>query len=678
MSIRSILLGFLAAAFICGVTYFNNHVIEQTFLIGNHMPLVVFGGLILFLLTVNPLLSLVSGGKWGLRGRELAVIVAMSLAVGVIPSSGFLRGFTAMVILPHHYSQKDQGWQNAELIRQTPEVLLADPSAASGDGGVVRDYISGLRTGDQSIGLGDIPWDGLDRALLFWLPLVLVLWAGLIGLALVYHQQWAHHEHLPYPIAKITDALLPDRGQRGVGAVFRDRGFQIALALVVVIHFVRFLYAQDWGLFDISLRIKLQNFVQPLNQAYRGPLYFMNFDLFFAVVGVAYFLSRDVSFSLGLGPFLWVAVNGTFIVYGTNLRGGGVFAADTFLLYGAYFGLFLMVLYTGRFFYKNVLFRAVGVRTPEKPASYAVWGMRVFLAAMTTFIVTIWMVGLEWQLAILFTLALLVVFTGMSRIIAETGLFWIQPLLFPAVLMLGLFGAQALGPEMILIMGLLGAIIIADPREAFMPYVINALKIVEQRQVSVGRSGGLLFAALLVGMMVAVPVTLFWQYNGGRPNIDDYAYTEMAPKAFKDTLQVQQRLDAQGMLEASREVSGWARLGAISPNPTSLTAFGAGVGLVLLFAFARLRFTKWPLHPVLFLTWVTWSMNIFAINFLIGCFIKTVVQKYGGEGAHKRVAPVMIGLISGELLGALLPVLVSVGYFFVTGEKLEKFNVFPG
>ncbi len=678
MSIRSILLGFLAVAFICGVSYFNNHVIEQTFLVGNHLPLVVFGGLVLFLLTVNPLLGLIGDGTWALRGRELAVIVAMSLAAAVIPGSGFLRGFTAMVILPHHYNQKEQGWQNADLLGQTPDILLADTSDSSGDPGVVSDFISGLQSGDDRIGVGDIPWAGLDTVFVFWLPLMLILWAGLIGLALVYHQQWAHHEHLPYPIAKITDALLPDRGTRGVGTVFRDRGFQVAMTLVVVIHLVRYLYAQDWGLFDINLRIQLQSFVQPLHNAYRGPLYFLNFDLFFAVIGVAYFLSRDVSFSLGLGPFLWVAVNGTFTIYGTNLRGGGVFAADTFVLYGAYFGLFLMVLYTGRFFYKNVLFRAVGVRTPERPESYAVWGMRVFLASMLTFVVSIWLIGVDWQLAVIFMVAILVVFTGMSRIIAETGLFWIQPLLYPSVLLLGLFGAQALGPEMVLILGLLGVVIIADPREAFMPYIVNALKIVEQRKVSVGRSGGLLLGALVVGLMVAVPVTLYWQYNGGRPNIDDYAYTQMAPKAFKDTLQVQQRLDAQGMLEEAREVDGWARLGALSPNATSLTAFSTGLGLVLLFAFARLRFTRWPLHPVMFLTWTTWSMNVFAVNFLIGWFIKTVVQKYGGEGAHKRVAPVMIGLIAGELLGALLPVIISVGYYFATGEKLEKFNVFPG
>lgn len=672
------LLGLLAAAFICAVTYFNNHVLEQTFLIGNHLPLIVFGGLTLFLLTLNPLLAQVSGGRWSLRAQELAVIVAMSLAVGVLPSSGFLRGFTAMIILPHQYNQTEQGWRKAQLLEQTPDIMLADLDSDSGNPRVVNDYISGLQVGEQTIGLGDIPWAGLDATLSFWLPLMLVLWAGLIGLALVYHQQWSQYEHLPYPIAKIADSLLPDREGAGASSIIRDSGFQVAALLVFTIQLLRYLYAQDWGLFDINLQIKLQPFVQKLPTEYRNPLHFLNFDLYFAVIGVSYFLTRDVSFSLGIGPILWVLVNGTFLIYGTNLKGGGVFAADSFLTYGAYFGLTLMILYTGRFFYRSVLLKAVGMKTREQPASYAVWGMRVFLLSMLSFVIATWSIGLEWQLAVIFLLAILVVFTGMSRIIAETGLFWIQPLLYPAVLLLGLFGAQALGPEMVLILSLLGMIIIADPREAFMPYIVNALKIVDQRKVSVGKSGGLMFAAVVVGLLVAVPITLYWQYNGGRPNIDDYAYESMAPKAFKDTLQIQQRLDSQGKLEDSQSLVGWERLGALSPNPMSLAAFGAGLGLVVLFTFARLRFTKWPLHPVMFLTWATWAMTTFAMNFLIGWFIKTVVQKYGSEGAHARVAPVMIGLIAGELLGALIPVIISVGYYFATGQQLEKFNVFPG
>jgi len=56
MTVRAVLLGLLAAALICGFCYFNDFVMHQTFLVGNYMPISVFGGLLVFLLLFNPLL----------------------------------------------------------------------------------------------------------------------------------------------------------------------------------------------------------------------------------------------------------------------------------------------------------------------------------------------------------------------------------------------------------------------------------------------------------------------------------------------------------------------------------------------------------------------------------------------------------------------------------------------
>ena len=38
MTVRAVILGLLGAAFICGVTYINDAVMQQTFFIGNSMP----------------------------------------------------------------------------------------------------------------------------------------------------------------------------------------------------------------------------------------------------------------------------------------------------------------------------------------------------------------------------------------------------------------------------------------------------------------------------------------------------------------------------------------------------------------------------------------------------------------------------------------------------------------
>ncbi|HNT36481.1 MAG TPA: hypothetical protein PKH07_15950, partial [bacterium] len=93
MTVRAVFLGLLGSIAVCGFTYFNDAVIYQTLLVGNHMPFSVYGALIFFLLFIRPLLER-TWKKWALSGSELAVILALVLASCCIPSSGFMRTLT--------------------------------------------------------------------------------------------------------------------------------------------------------------------------------------------------------------------------------------------------------------------------------------------------------------------------------------------------------------------------------------------------------------------------------------------------------------------------------------------------------------------------------------------------------------------------------------------------------
>ena len=54
MTFRYVIAGLLGAAFIGGFTYFNDNIMRQPLLIGNHMPHSVYGALVVFVLLVNP------------------------------------------------------------------------------------------------------------------------------------------------------------------------------------------------------------------------------------------------------------------------------------------------------------------------------------------------------------------------------------------------------------------------------------------------------------------------------------------------------------------------------------------------------------------------------------------------------------------------------------------------
>ena len=107
--------------------------------------------------------------------------------------------------------------------------------------------------------------------------------------------------------------------------------------------------------------------------------------------------------------------------------------------------------------------------------------------------------------------------------------------------------------------------------------------------------------ALLVAFAVALPVTLYLQYDMGANKVSD-GWTRGVPRFAGDaTVNIVQQLRLRGSLEEARSVSGWQRFGRLSPNRDCVMAFGIAMGLVLLFTMGRLRFPRWPIHPVIFI-----------------------------------------------------------------------------
>ena len=173
-----------------------------------------------------------------------------------------------------------------------------------------------------------------------------------------------------------------------------------------------------------------------------------------------------------------------------------------------------------------------------------------------------------------------------------------------------------------------------------------------------------------------------FQIENGRhgvPFADAWATKSVPTMPFNEAVSYTQRLTGQGTLAASETISGFARFTAISPQSGSLIwAALAGAGLVLLCTFGRLRWTWWPLHPVAFLIWTSYPALWFAWSFLIGWILKVLVIRYGGARVFQKLKPLVFGLIAGELVGLLLPIIINMLWFACTGAKLTPFKVLPG
>jgi len=685
MSFRAVVLGVLGALFIACFGYINDSVLHLTFLVGNHFPISVFGLLILVTMLVNPLLIRLHKG-WRLRPVELAVMTGLMLVPCSIPGSGLERTFHLTLAMPTQYELQNVGWRQYKLLSYMPPQMMPGAPGAKHveyDPVVMENFLSNNPDGNL-FDWSRVPWDRWARPLSTWLPIIILIAIGVICMSLMIHSQWSRRERLRYPIASFANALIEEGPDGGISPVFRNKLFWLGLAVVLTIRIINGIQAWYPGFINIPLEFDFRN---PISQkwptftsaggGYGGALVYIR--LFPTAVAFAFFLSSDVALSLGLSQWFFVFITMALVSKGIQLDSeffsGG---AGTWQLFGSYVGMGLLLLFIGRRYYGQLLRQALTfVRQPEVESS-AAWACRIFILSVAGVTAILTALGLNWPFALLTVLMILLMFLVVARINAESGLFFVQPSWLPLGALLGIFGAAAMGPKAIVIVALVSAVLVIDPRECTMPFIVNALKISEDAGARPSRIGWSAIVLFVVALIVATPVILTNQYNSSEPRSDKWQFKEVPKLPFDAAVREMTKLSLADELQKSEQMSTWQRIRNMNVDPKFLIFGGSGLLLVLAFSFLRLRFAWWPLHPVMFLVWGTWTMSRFSHSFLLGWLIKTAVTKLGGGTKHRQVMNLMIGIIAGDLLGGIVFMIVGVIYYKLTGMIPKKYMIFPG
>jgi len=568
--------------------------------------------------------------------------------------------------------------RRAGVLELAPPRMLADPTRHPD---ALDGFVTGLG-GEAPLRVRDLPWAAWRRALIFWVPVILTLVLASLGLALVMHRQWTRHEHLPFPTMEFARSILPEADGRPA-QLLRQRAFWICLGIVGAIHLVN--YAHVWWpntVIPINLRIELYPLVEMLPVLRQGWWWWPLFGptIYFTGIGLAYFLANDVSFSLGVGPYIFCLISGTIASYGIAMGGGRLHPhMESFMNSGAYAGLFVMLVYSGRHYFRAAFSRGLGLPTSEAVEPHAVWGARAALLGFALLVVQIAAMGVEWPYAVLYTFWLLLVPLVTGRMLAESGVFFINPRTYPCALLWGFFGVAALGRQPLLVMALFTIALLIHASLAVLPFAVSAFRVAEDTDVKPGRmalGGGL---AVLVALAVMIPANLTVQYRHGAFRAGDSWTSQFVPRqAFDNAVFVTRQLESQGVLETSDAAAGLARWKLAAPRRSSALVFGIAFALVVLFGILRHRFAGWPFHPVMFAMFAVWPAPQVGLSFLLGWLIKSFVMKYGGARLYQSLKPAMLGLIAGEVLGALIPALVGLIYYAFTGTRAPTYTVLPG
>ena len=364
MTIRAVVIGLLVSIGLATAGYVNDTWLFLSYIGGDLIPIHAFGLLLLGLLVIGPLLRLIK--RWEIKPAEWVVMFSLSLMGSFIAGSGLLWTFPHPVIAPIVEYPTNAGWRRNKVLDYAPDIMMVDAKPVDAKPGsqlyktklahekVVEDFCRGKRTSAGNIAWSDVPWAAWNKTLGFWFTVLSLCFIGFVCMMVVVHRQWSTRENLSYPIALFTNELITHDGKGLLNPLFRSRAFWMGFGVAGVLLLINGYAKWNTEFISVPISVDFSPFLDKFERFRKMPIMMNLFkvNFYFAVMGLAFFLSSDVSFSLGISGWLYAGVMAPLFLAGVNMEGtaftGGLWP---FLYFGAYLGMAIMVFYLGRRFY---------------------------------------------------------------------------------------------------------------------------------------------------------------------------------------------------------------------------------------------------------------------------------------------------------------------------------------
>ncbi len=589
-----------------------------------------------------------------------------------LPALTLADGLPAVVPIPADSSPYAQAFRE---VREHYQLLI--PAARRESERVYGGFIQGLSVGDKKVPVTDLPWSAWLVPMAYWAPLVLLFMVCIVAMSLVVHRQWSRHEQLSYPLATVTTALVERSSGRLMPNILSNKLFWWGFIPILLLHMTN--YAAVWFPSHVP-KIELNWGFQPelrslfpvLNNV--GDPWVTWGRISFLLVGLSYFISSEMSLSMGLSSIALLLVNVQVYKLTGNSPDQESARAGAYLAYAG------ILLYAGRTYYLAVLRKAFLQRVLEETDREPVWAARIFLVGFVGFVAVLaGPFGLDWFIAILFALTVMLLFLVFTRIICETGSPFMQCGWYPGTLLASTLGFSALGSVPLVMVCYLSPILTQDPRECLMPYVQNGLKMAENTGVRRFPLAWIGFGAMAIALVVCFISWTKGIYQDG--SFTDNWANVYVPAMHLDTASrgLADLVDT-GRAGVADSTSGLAKIGQVSTvgHTTEITWFALGAAAVVVLSMLRFSFSWWPLHPVLLLVWGTYPALCSWPSFLLGWAIKLLIVRFAGGKAYNQLKPLFLGIILGEIFAIAVIIVVGFLYYSSTGTLPKTYWILFG
>ncbi|MEE2833689.1 MAG: DUF6785 family protein [Candidatus Latescibacterota bacterium] len=615
---RSIFTGsVLSLCLACGAPY-GNMVIR-----GSYMALDFStpGAIFLLFLLAGPfnLLAGVIHRRLALRRGELLVVFAMLITASAICTMGLSEYLLTIVTGVQYFATPENEW--AILIEPyIPDWIVPQSPSA------VTWFYEGLPAGTP------MPWRVWVAPLCYWSILLTSLYLVMISSMVILRRQWVERERLIFPIVQVPLEMVQS-GQQGVRPFFRNPVMWVGFALPAIVSSLNGLHAY-------------YNFVPAVQQLTTIPLFRHAVNLIirlsFPMVGFSFLINLDIAFSLWFFNLVAAVIRGVMGVLGiVSAQKLGIYGAASKPILahqgqGALFVLVLLGLWLARGHLRDVWRKAVH-DDPSVDDSGEIMSYRAAALCLVGGYLTLvgWLTvsGLDLWAALLTVTMALLIFVGLTRVVAESGVAAVvSPLIAASTLVSG-SGSVVLGSS-----GLVGLaythVWAADIRTFVMASCAHSLKLSEHMGRNVRPLFWVLLLAILISLVGSICTILHLAYEYGGINLNGWFFGGGARAPF-DFIADKMKTPTDPSLE------GWVN-----------TLLGGGFMALLM--IARHHLLWWPLHPVGYAVSMVWLMDQLWFSIFLAWLFKLVIIKYGGPRFYQLARPFFLGLIAGQFVTAAL------------------------
>jgi hypothetical protein len=614
LTVRAVLLG----AFMCLVIglagpYWTFYLHSSTLFLDYSVAGAVF---LLFVLVL--LLNGTLGAFWrplALAPGELVVVTAMMLVGGAITEMGLVGYLIPNITAPYYLASPENAWSSELWPHLAPWMSPLDPGGGTA---AIKQFFNGVGPDEP------IPWQPWVKPLLLWSVLLGALYVCMCSLMAITRKQWVDYEHLSFPIAQVPEELCasaaaPWRRPSVLTSVLFWAGFAVPFAVGSLNGLNHY--------FPGVPRVTISQWIEGLT-----PLPIVVY-LSFAVLGFTFLIPNRVAFSLWFLNVLSFIFRCYMRAYGSEMKENlGIYGAAPYPVM-AHQGMGAMIVFiaAGLWFSRLHLRRVVlcalgrgeGGYDRGEPSSYRA-ALVLLGAGFAAMVVWTWLGGLGLFQSALFILVALLIFYGLTRVVAQCGVaVTIAPLIAPSF-MTSTFGSVGFSRAGL---GLLSMswVWCSDIRTSVMGSAAHGMYLARH----VGRRLlAVLLLAACVTFVTASVFTIYLGYRHGAANLHEWFFLDGPKYLFQWTV---------------REINE-----GTPANLPGLVWTGVGAAIMLLLVIAQRTLFWWPIHPVGFIICSVGWTDILWLSIFLAWLAKLIVVKFGGPTTYRNARLFFLGMVLGQ------------------------------